>query len=83
MKLKQTEVDYELLKRCNELLAEENRKLHKELEKLRTMKLSSPVRPPRTVTMCPSCEKVSPANDSSHFTLAKVQSMFKCGASGP
>ena len=60
-KLKQKEVDYELLKRCNESLAEENRKLHKELENLRAMMLLHPLSPPGTLTICPSCERVSVA----------------------
>ncbi|KAJ0961909.1 hypothetical protein J5N97_029737 [Dioscorea zingiberensis] len=65
-KLKQTEVDCELLKRCCETLTEENRRLHKELAELRALKLSPHLymhmAPPTTLTMCPSCERVqSPA----------------------
>ncbi|BAF25932.1 Os10g0103700, partial [Oryza sativa Japonica Group] len=36
-KLKQTEVDCELLKRCCETLTEENRRLHRELQQLRAL----------------------------------------------
>ncbi|XP_020257891.1 homeobox-leucine zipper protein HOX19-like isoform X2 [Asparagus officinalis] len=39
-KLKQTEVDCEFLKRCCETLTDENRRLQKEVNELRTMKLA-------------------------------------------
>ncbi|KAL3537292.1 hypothetical protein ACH5RR_000658 [Cinchona calisaya] len=61
-KLKQTEVDCEYLKRCCETLTEENRRLHKELQELRTLKTSNPFYmqlPATTLTMCPSCERVA------------------------
>jgi homeobox-leucine zipper protein len=62
-KLKQTEVDCEFLKRCCENLTEENRRLQKELQELRALKLSPQfymqMNPPTTLTMCPSCERVS------------------------
>ncbi|KAI4364841.1 hypothetical protein MLD38_020879 [Melastoma candidum] len=62
-KLKQTEVDCEFLKRCCENLTEENRRLHKEVQQLRALKLSPHffmhMSPPTTLTMCPSCEHVS------------------------
>ncbi|KAK9154971.1 hypothetical protein Sjap_002451 [Stephania japonica] len=61
-KLKQTEVDCEYLKRCCETLTEENRRLQKELQELRTLKTSNPYYmqlPATTLTMCPSCERVA------------------------
>lgn len=62
-KLKQTEVDYEYLKRCCETLTEENKRLHKELQELRALKTASNpfyMQPPATtLTMCPSCERVA------------------------
>ncbi|KAF8045312.1 hypothetical protein N665_5211s0003 [Sinapis alba] len=62
-KLKQTEVDCEYLKRCCDTLTEENRRLHKEVSELRALKLSPHLymhmTPPTTLTMCPSCERVS------------------------
>ncbi|CAL5352036.1 unnamed protein product [Camellia sinensis] len=61
-KLKQTEVDCEYLKRCFEALTEENRRLQKELQELRTLKASQSFykQPPATtLTMCPSCERVA------------------------
>ncbi|CAL0326294.1 unnamed protein product [Lupinus luteus] len=61
-KLKQTEMDCEYLKRCCETLTEENRRLHKELQELRALKISKPFYmqlPATTLTMCPSCERVA------------------------
>ncbi|KAG9132855.1 hypothetical protein Leryth_014794 [Lithospermum erythrorhizon] len=62
-KLKQTEVDCEYLKRCCESLTEENRRLQKEVQELRALKLSPQLymhmTPPTTLTMCPSCERVA------------------------
>ncbi|KAH7864333.1 hypothetical protein Vadar_028413 [Vaccinium darrowii] len=62
-KLKRTAVDYESLKRCCENLTEENRRLLKEVEELRALKLSPQLdmqmAPPTnlSLTMCPSCER--------------------------
>ncbi|GFZ16584.1 homeobox protein 2 [Actinidia rufa] len=70
-KLKQTEVDCEFLKRCCENLTEENRRLQKEVQELRALKLSPQfymqMTPPTTLTMCPSCEHVGvpPSSSSS------------------
>ncbi|KAK1306150.1 Homeobox-leucine zipper protein HAT4 [Acorus calamus] len=62
-KLKQTEVDCEFLKRCCENLTDENRRLQKEVQELRALKMSPQfymqMTPPTTLTMCPSCEKVA------------------------
>ncbi|GER45176.1 homeobox-leucine zipper protein family [Striga asiatica] len=61
-KLKQTEVDCEYLKRCCEALGDENRRLQKELQELRALKISAPFymqSPATTLTMCPSCKRVS------------------------
>ena len=49
-------MDCELLKRCNESLVLENRKLHKELENQRALKMSYALTPVAMLTMCPSCE---------------------------
>ncbi|KAH0648616.1 hypothetical protein KY285_033864 [Solanum tuberosum] len=68
-KLKQTEVDCEFLKRCCENLTEENRRLQKEVQELRALKLSPQfymqMTPPTTLTMCPSCERVAGPPSSS------------------
>jgi homeobox-leucine zipper protein len=73
-KLKQTEVDCESLKRCCETLTEQNRRLQREVQELRALKLLAPPPPPpahlymraqppppTTLTMCPSCERVAPS----------------------
>ncbi|XP_059630274.1 homeobox-leucine zipper protein HAT22-like [Cornus florida] len=60
-KLKQTEVDCELLKKCCEALTDENRRLQKELQELRRLKLSVPCYmqlPAAMLTMCPQCERI-------------------------
>ncbi|PWZ58250.1 Homeobox-leucine zipper protein HOX19 [Zea mays] len=50
-KLKQTEVDCELLKRCCESLTEENRRLQRELQELRALKFAPhPQAPPSSAT---------------------------------
>ncbi|OWM81975.1 hypothetical protein CDL15_Pgr027173 [Punica granatum] len=68
-KLKQTEVDCEYLKRCCENLTRENRRLQKEVQELRALKLSPQLyknmSPPTTLTMCPSCERVAALSCSS------------------
>ncbi|XP_030524670.1 homeobox-leucine zipper protein HAT4-like isoform X1 [Rhodamnia argentea] len=68
-KLKQTEIDCEFLKRCCENLTEENRRLQKEVQELRALKLSPQfymrMPPPTTLTMCPSCERLGPPPISS------------------
>ncbi|KAJ4832004.1 Homeobox-leucine zipper protein hat4 [Turnera subulata] len=75
-KLKQTEVDCEFLKRCCENLTEENRRLQKEVQELRALKLSPQfymqMTPPTTLTMCPSCERVAvpPSAGSSSATAS-------------
>ncbi|XP_022772255.1 homeobox-leucine zipper protein HAT22-like [Durio zibethinus] len=60
-KLKQTEVDCESLKKCCETLTEENKRLQKELQELKSLKLTASYYmklPAATLTMCPSCERV-------------------------
>ncbi|KAL3833075.1 hypothetical protein ACJIZ3_007811 [Penstemon smallii] len=62
-KLKQTEVDCEYMRRCCENLTEENRRLQREVNELRALKLSPQfymnMSPPTTLTMCPQCERVA------------------------
>ncbi|XP_051117195.1 homeobox-leucine zipper protein HAT22-like [Andrographis paniculata] len=76
-KLKQTELDCEYLKKCCETLTDENRRLQRELQELRALKLAKPLYmqlPAPTLSMCPSCERLGAANDgaakSSAFTMA-------------
>ncbi|KAF3626975.1 Homeobox-leucine zipper protein HOX27 [Capsicum annuum] len=59
-KLKQTEVDCEILRKCYEDLKEENRRLNKEIQELKSLKMSAPFRlqlSAATLSMCPSCER--------------------------
>lgn len=61
-KLKQTEVDCEYLKKCCETLTDENRRLQKEVQELKALKLAQPLymaMPAATLTMCPSCERLA------------------------
>uniref|UniRef100_A0A5B7A3D1 Putative homeobox-leucine zipper protein HAT22 isoform X2 n=1 Tax=Davidia involucrata TaxID=16924 RepID=A0A5B7A3D1_DAVIN len=78
-KLKQTEVDCEFLKKCCETLTDENRRLQKELQELKALKLAQPFYmqlPAATLTMCPSCERIGGVgsggenSSKSPFTMA-------------
>ncbi|ESW28678.1 hypothetical protein PHAVU_002G008600 [Phaseolus vulgaris] len=76
-KLKQTEVDCEFLKKCCETLTDENRRLKKELQELKALKLTQPLympMPAATLTMCPSCERLGGVSDNasnkSPFSMA-------------
>ncbi|KAF6146144.1 hypothetical protein GIB67_015582 [Kingdonia uniflora] len=75
-KLKQTEVDCEFLKRCCHNLTEDNRRLQKEVQDLRAIKMSPQfymhMAPPTTLTMCPSCERIS--SPSANNSVASVAS---------
>ncbi|KAL0285373.1 UNVERIFIED_CONTAM: Homeobox-leucine zipper protein HAT3 [Sesamum angustifolium] len=73
-KFKQTEVDCEYLRRYCENLSEENRRLQKEVNELRALKLSpqfyTNTSPPTTLTMCPQCKRVAipPSSSSTNTT---------------
>ncbi|KAL0411635.1 UNVERIFIED_CONTAM: Homeobox-leucine zipper protein HAT3 [Sesamum latifolium] len=74
-KFKQTEVDCEYLRRYCENLTEENRRLQKEVNELRALKLSpqfyTNTSPPTTLTMCPQCRRVAiPSSSSSTNTTS-------------
>ncbi|KAG0468884.1 hypothetical protein HPP92_018212 [Vanilla planifolia] len=62
-KLKQTEVDCEFLRRCCETLADENRRLQRELQELKAIKLSTrrymQLPAAATLAVCPSCERAA------------------------
>ncbi|CAL5369331.1 unnamed protein product [Camellia sinensis] len=77
-KLKQTEVDCELLKKCCENLTDENRRLQKELQELKALKLPQPFYmqlPAATLSMCPSCERIGSASAAAD-TTSKISSPF-------
>nr|GMC67998.1 homeobox-leucine zipper protein HAT22-like [Ipomoea batatas] len=82
-KLKQTEVDCEFLKKCCETLTDENRRLQKEVQELKALKLAQPFYmqlPAATLTMCPSCERIGGAavetSNKSPFTMAPKPHFF-------
>ncbi|PKA55517.1 Homeobox-leucine zipper protein HOX3 [Apostasia shenzhenica] len=69
-KLKQTEMECEYLKRCFGSLTEENRRLQREVEELRAMRVAPPTvispvtrRPiaASALTMCPRCQRFTTA----------------------
>ncbi|KAA3484795.1 homeobox-leucine zipper protein HAT22-like [Gossypium australe] len=71
-KLKQTEVNCELLKKCYETLMEENKRLQKEVEELKSLKVTAPCYMQvgaATLTMCPSCERVDNVGENPSTTL--------------
>ncbi|XVE70256.1 hypothetical protein DITRI_Ditri10aG0057900 [Diplodiscus trichospermus] len=80
-KLKQTEVDCELLKKCCETLTEENKRLQKELQELKSLKLTASYYmqlPAATLTMCPSCERVANGGEgpsTSPFKMGQTSSI--------
>ncbi|XP_050204552.1 homeobox-leucine zipper protein HAT22-like [Mercurialis annua] len=82
-KLKQTEVDCEFLKKCCETLTDENRRLQKEIQELKALKMAQPFymhMPAATLTMCPSCERIggvgetASAKNNNPFSLAPNKS---------
>ncbi|XVF64258.1 hypothetical protein PTKIN_Ptkin09bG0153900 [Pterospermum kingtungense] len=82
-KLKQTEVDCELLKKCCETLTEENKRLQKELQELKSLKLTASYNcmqvPAATLTMCPSCERVANGAENPSkrpFTIGQKSHLF-------
>ncbi|KAA8522726.1 hypothetical protein F0562_009112 [Nyssa sinensis] len=89
-KLKQTEVDCEFLKKRCENLSDENMRLKKELQELRSLKLDQPqfyIQLPKdaTLTMCPSCEKnlkSTAAGDAKNAAIIDVVHKAKRTQSG-
>ncbi|XP_047063822.1 homeobox-leucine zipper protein HOX2-like [Lolium rigidum] len=96
-KLKQTEVDCEYMKRWCEQLAEQNKRLEKEVAELRALKAApSPAQhqasPAATLTMCPSCRRVAstaaatpnqhPNNNHHHQQCHPKQSNPQAAAAG-
>lgn len=85
-KLKQTEVDCEQLRKCCENLTEENRRLQKEVQELRALKLSPQLymqmNPPTTLTMCPSCQCVGVSSSSSSSSAAASSTAPATGPTG-
>lgn len=79
-KLKQTEMECEYLKRWFGSLTEQNRRLQREVEELRAMKVAPPTvisphtcepLPASTLTMCPRCERVTTTNTTTTSLAGK------------
>jgi homeobox-leucine zipper protein len=82
--LKQTEMECEYLKRWFGTLTEHNRRLQKEVEELRAMKVGPPTvllsphscepLPASTLSMCPRCERVTTNTADKFLTDAVILS---------
>ncbi|KAI4386495.1 hypothetical protein MLD38_004424 [Melastoma candidum] len=90
-KSKQTEIECEYLRRCFGSLTEQNRRLLREVEELRALKVGPPAvlslhsrdpMPPssNSLTMCPHCERVTSTNPSSTNVTPQI---VKPGAQNP
>jgi homeobox-leucine zipper protein len=80
-KLKQTEVDCEILKRCCETLTEENRRLHRELQQLRAFFM--PTAAAAALSICPSCQRlVATGASAAAATTAGADNKPKAGGPG-
>ncbi|KAD3640855.1 hypothetical protein E3N88_30078 [Mikania micrantha] len=82
-KLKQTEMDFEHMKKLCDKLTCENQKLQKELQELKALKSSQPFYmqlQAAGVTMCPSCQWVTDTKssivNSPNFTLPAKPNVF-------
>ncbi|KAM7516946.1 hypothetical protein LguiA_006529 [Lonicera macranthoides] len=92
-KLKQTEVDCDMLKKRCEILTEENRRLHKEVQDLKALKgtaITAAAHAPfymqlsaATFTLCPSCERISGANAAAATTTTTSSSVTESSSKSP
>ncbi|KAH7686147.1 homeobox-leucine zipper protein [Dioscorea alata] len=93
-KLKQTEMECEYLKRCFGSLTEENRRLQREVEELRALRMAPPTvlsphtrepMPASALTMCPRCERVTTASGSSqrHHVVRPSVAAFQRSPASP
>lgn len=78
-KLKQTEIECDYLKRWFASLTERNRRLQKEVEQLRALKVAGPSAAlstaqsqASTLTMCPRCERVADTSQPTAATSASA-----------
>nr|GLL26399.1 homeobox-leucine zipper protein HAT22-like [Ipomoea trifida] len=83
-KLKQIEADYELLKKCCQTLTDENRRLKKEVQELKALKLMKPslYMQAAALTNCPSCSggghggAACKTKTKTSFTLAPIPHFY-------
>ena len=66
-KVKKTKMDYEVVKRFNESLQYENKRLHNELHELRNLKVDFSL-----TRVCPSYKTAPIAKNTGAFTLTEV-----------
>lgn len=86
-KLKQTEVECEILRKCYEDLKDENKRLNKEVEELKSLKMSTtPFRvqlSAATLSMCPSCERTNYRGAAAAATDNSTKISFSIGDQKP
>lgn len=79
-KLKQTEVECELLRKCCDTLTDENKRLRNEIHELKALKKTAPfymqLPAVATLTVCPSCERVDGGGGGKNSS----KSLFSIGA---
>ncbi|XXG65596.1 hypothetical protein AAC387_Pa05g3256 [Persea americana] len=89
-KLKQTEMECEYLKRCFGSLREENRRLQREVEELRAMRVAPPTvlsphtcepLPASTLSMCPRCERVTTTTNNNNNKRGQVGPTYQSSES--
>ncbi|KAJ1700101.1 hypothetical protein LUZ63_008613 [Rhynchospora breviuscula] len=71
-KLKKTEMDYEYLKRCCQMLTLENKRLQREVAELRLLRKNGATHPfymHRNPSLCPSCRHANVSSSSSVATV--------------
>ncbi|KAF7139265.1 hypothetical protein RHSIM_Rhsim07G0215900 [Rhododendron simsii] len=79
-KLKQTEVECELLRKCCDTLTDENKRLRNEIQELKALKKTAPfymqLPAVATLTVCPSCERDNGGGGGENSS----KSLFSIGA---
>ncbi|KAI8548510.1 hypothetical protein RHMOL_Rhmol07G0278800 [Rhododendron molle] len=75
-KLKQTEVECELLRKCCDTLTDENKRLRNEIQELKALKKTVPLYMQlpavATLTVCPSCEQDGGGGENSSKSLFSI-----------
>ncbi|KAH9304730.1 hypothetical protein KI387_009134 [Taxus chinensis] len=78
-KNKQRETDSEMWKRCYKFLMEENKRLQKELSKLKTLKLRGiALSPGVPLIVCPSCQCSANSNNTTHSIPLHIPKQQLC-----
>nr|XP_029121566.1 homeobox-leucine zipper protein HOX3 isoform X2 [Elaeis guineensis] len=91
-KLKQTEMECEYLKRCFGSLTEENRRLQREVEELRALRVAPPTilsphtrqpMPASALTMCPRCERLTSTPRAAATSAAAAAATARLPSASP